>query len=55
VLSWLTAPKKNAPLQDISAVEDAKRACEKEGEMELTDDFIKVVRMQPARENASRA
>mmetsp|Transcript_40647 Transcript_40647/g.102878 ORF Transcript_40647/g.102878 Transcript_40647/m.102878 type:complete len:1107 (-) Transcript_40647:369-3689(-) len=41
--------------QDISAVEDAKRACEKEGEMELTDDFIKVVRMQPARENASRA
>uniref|UniRef100_A0A7S1SHS8 RecF/RecN/SMC N-terminal domain-containing protein n=1 Tax=Tetraselmis chuii TaxID=63592 RepID=A0A7S1SHS8_9CHLO len=41
--------------QDISAVEDAKRACQKEGEIELSDSFIKVVRMQPARENAIRS
>jgi hypothetical protein len=43
------------PSQDISAVEDAKRACQKEGEIELSDSFIKVVRMQPARENAIRS
>ena len=35
--------------QDISAVDDAKKACEKHHNVRLDDDFIKVVCMQSAR------
>jgi len=39
--------------QDIAAVDDARKACEKAHRLTIPDDFIKVVQMRPARANAT--
>ena len=42
------------PPQDISAVEDARQACQAAGQI-IPDGFVRVVQMRPARANATRA
>jgi hypothetical protein len=43
-------------MQDISAVEDARQACQQQGPgHEIPDGFVKIVQMRPARANASHA
>jgi hypothetical protein len=49
-------PRALACLQDISAVENARQACQQQGPgHEVPDGFVKIVQMRPARANASHA
>lgn len=41
-------------LQDMAAVEDARKACLQSG-LEVPEGFVRVVQMRPARANATRA
>ena len=41
--------------QDMSAVEEAKKGCELRYKCPIPSDFVKIVQMKPARENATRA
>ena len=49
-----TATPLHLCLQDISAVEDARQACQAAGQA-IPDGFVRVVQMRPARANAMHA